>query len=384
MNHLSRFIQMVKNKTRNKKSSKKKGELMINPVYYLSAFGLAFLVALLMTPLSKKFAYKIGAVDQPKSRGMHKKPMPLAGGTAIIAGFYFSIILVSFFSSDLSLMKVVGLLVGGIVISILGLLDDLHDLSAKLRFIIQIVVAIFVVASGVYIKGSTLPIIGYVDFKWMGYIITVVWIVGVTNAFNWIDGLDGLATGISSIASLFLMFLAIMNIGTSGPLMVILAAALAGSCLGFLPHNFNPATIFMGSTGSTFLGFTLAVMSIQGNMKSHAALIIAGLILGLPVFDTLFAIARRILSGKSIVEADKGHIHHRLIAKGYSHKGAVITLYVISGLFGIAGVVFAKIQVTLAILIVAFLLYILLKGSIKMSFYEKDDEGSDQPSEESK
>lgn len=367
------IYELVKNNTKNKKSSEKKGEIMINPVYYLSAFGLAFLVSLLMTPFSKKFAFKIGAVDQPKSRGMHKKPMPLAGGTAIIAGFYVAILVVSFFNESMTLTNILGLLIGGVVIAVLGILDDLHDLSAKLRFVIQIVVAIFVVASGVYIKGSDVPFFDYIDFGWFGYIITVVWIVGVTNAVNWIDGLDGLATGVSSIASLFLMFFAILNVGASGPIMVIVAAALAGSCLGFLPHNFNPATIFMGSTGSTFLGFTLAVSSIQGMMKSHTALIIAILILGLPIFDTLFAIVRRVLTGKSIMEADRGHIHHRLIDRGYSHKGAVLTLYTISGLFGIAGILFAQIQVIFAILVVTVLLYVMLRGNIKMSFFEKED-----------
>lgn len=349
---------------------------MDNPMYYLLAFGLAFLVSLFMTPISKIIAHKIGAIDYPKKRGMHSKPMPLAGGTAIIFGFYFAVLVISALSSEMTIPSIFGLLIGGIVIAVLGVLDDIHDLSAKLRFIIQIAVAAMVVSTGIVIKGTTLPFIGFVDFGVFGYIITIIWIVGVTNAVNWIDGLDGLATGVSSIASLFLMFLSILNVdsmGPMGPITVILTAALAGACLGFLPHNFNPATIFMGSTGSTFLGFTLAVMSIQGMTKSHTALVIAVLILGLPIFDTLFAILRRLFTGKSIMEADRGHIHHRLIDKGYSQKKAVLTLYGISGCFGVAGILFAELEVILAVLLVAILLYVMLRDNINLSFFEKEE-----------
>ena len=173
--------------------------------------------------------------------------------------------------------------------------------------------------------------------------ITLFWIVGVTNAVNLIDGLDGLAAGVSSIAAICLMILSMFSPNPIGPVAAILMAALAGSCLGFLPYNFNPAKIFMGDTGSTFLGFVLAVSSIQGLIKGYTAvtILIAVLVLALPIFDTTFAILRRIISRRPIMEADRGHIHHRLVDKGYSQKQAVITLYGISGGFGIIGILLA-------------------------------------------
>lgn len=342
---------------------------MDNPFYYLLAFGLAFLVSLLMTPVSKKIAYYVGAIDQPKKRGMHNKPMPLAGGTAIIFGFYFSVLVISVMNSQMSLKSIFGLLIGGIIIGVIGLFDDMHDLSPKLRLVIQFGVALIVVFSGVIIERVGLPFFNdYIKLGIFKIPFTILWIVGVTNAVNWIDGLDGLAAGVSSIASLMLMFLALLNVNNPmGPIIIILSAALAGACLGFLPHNFNPATIFMGSTGSTFLGFSLAVISIQGYTKSQTALVIAVLILGLPIFDTLFAILRRLFTGKSIMQADRGHIHHRLVDKGYSQKKAVLTLYGISGCFGIAGILFAEAEIVLAGLLVAVLLYVMLKGNIKLT-----------------
>lgn len=351
---------------------------MENPIFYLVTFAIAFIVSLLMTPMSKVIAFKIGAVDRPKSRGMHSKTMPLAGGLSIILGFYVAIIVVMFMRHDLNMTNLLGLLIGGIIIGILGLFDDMKDLSPKLRLVIQLSVAILVVSSGVYIQQIAVPFTGhYLRLQGLpGQILTIIWIIGVTNAVNWIDGLDGLATGVSSIASLSLMFLALLNVNNipGGPIAVILTAALSGACLGFLPHNFNPATIFMGSTGSTFLGFVLAVLSIQNYQKSQTALVIAVLILGLPIFDTLFAIIRRILTKKPIMVGDRGHIHHRLVDKGYSHKNAVLILYVVSGCFGIAGILFAETEVILAVIMVAGLLYFLLKDQVdlKKLFHDKE------------
>jgi hypothetical protein len=186
-------------------------------------------------------------------------------------------------------------------------------------------------------------------------IATVVWIVGITNAVNFMDGLDGLATGISSIASLCMMFIAIIY---GDPISVLLTAALAGACLGFLPHNFSPASIFMGDTGSTFLGFTLAVISAESLLKSYTAItwVIPIIILGLPIFDTSFAIIRRLANGKSPMQADRGHLHHRLVDKGYSHRRAVLTLYVVASGFGIAGILMALNDMPLALVIIGLIL----------------------------
>ncbi|WP_273327198.1 glycosyltransferase family 4 protein [Vallitalea guaymasensis] len=328
---------------------------------YIIAFAIAFVIACFTTPLSKKFAYKVGAIDMPKARGMNTKPMPLAGGISIVLGFLVTIALIAPSIKDLELIHLLGLIIGGVVITIVGLLDDIYDLPAKLKLFFQILAALIVIITGTTIHAISWPWApgGVLLLGSFSNVITIIWIIGVTNAVNLIDGLDGLATGVSSIAALCLMFISILN---GEPTAVLLTAALAGSCLGFLPHNFNPATIYMGDTGSTFLGFTLSVISIQGFIKSYTAItiIVAVLILGLPIFDTFFAILRRIANGKPVMQADRGHLHHRLVDRGYSHKRAVLTLYGISGGFGIAGILIAMNDIMFALIIIGLILVVWL------------------------
>lgn len=312
---------------------------------YFIAFGMAFLISLLTTPLSKMIAFKVGAVDQPKARGMHDKPMPRMGGIAIFLGFIFTVLVVTPSVEAFEWKQISGLLVGGMIIFLLGFFDDIYNLNAKLKFLIQVIAALVVIYSDIRIEFVTWPFAegNILILEKISIPITLFWIVGVTNAVNLIDGLDGLAAGVSSIAAICLMILSMFSPNPIGPVAAILMAALAGSCLGFLPYNFNPAKIFMGDTGSTFLGFVLAVSSIQGLIKGYTAvtILIAVLVLALPIFDTTFAILRRIISRRPIMEADRGHIHHRLVDKGYSQKQAVITLYGISGGFGIIGILLA-------------------------------------------
>ncbi|GMQ57683.1 MraY family glycosyltransferase [Vallitalea sediminicola] len=328
---------------------------------YIIAFAIAFVIACSTTPLSRKFAYRVGAIDMPKARGMNTKPMPLAGGISIVLGFLITVALIAPSIDDLELKHLLGLIIGGIVITVVGLLDDIYDLPAKLKLFFQILAALIVIITGTTIQAVSWPWApgGVILLGSFSNVITIVWIIGVTNAVNLIDGLDGLATGVSSIAALCLMFISILN---GEPTAVLLTAALAGSCLGFLPHNFNPATIYMGDTGSTFLGFTLSVISIQGRIKSYTAItiIVAVLILGLPIFDTFFAILRRIANGKPVMQADRGHLHHRLVDRGYSHKRAVLTLYGISGGFGIAGILIAMNDVMFALIIIGLILVVWL------------------------
>lgn len=333
--------------------------------YYIGAFLLAFGITLLSTPISKKLAFRVGAIDQPKARGMHTKPMPLAGGTAIYFGFILTILLLAPWINGFDWNEILGLLIGGTIICIVGFFDDIYNLSAKIKFIIQcFAAAIVVIIFNISINIVTWPWApsGTIELGDFGIPLTILWIVGVTNAVNLIDGLDGLAAGVSSIAAIFLMLLSII-IGE--PVAIVLTAALAGSCLGFLPHNFNPATIFMGDTGSTFLGFVLAVISVQGLLKSYTAItiIIAVLVLGLPIFDTLFAIVRRILNGQPIMQADRGHLHHRLMDKGYSQRRAVLTLYGVSTGFGIAGILIASNDIILAFAILIIMLVLMVSNS---------------------
>jgi UDP-GlcNAc:undecaprenyl-phosphate GlcNAc-1-phosphate transferase len=310
---------------------------------YITAFVMAFVISFLTTPLAKKIAFKVGAVAHPRSRDMHSKPIPRMGGIAIVIGFLSTLIFVIPYITILDWKQIIGILTGAVFIFLLGFFDDIYELNAKLKFGVQLLAATIVTLSGVQVHFISIPFIeDYPMFlNALSIPITIIWIVGVTNAVNLIDGLDGLAAGVSSIASLCLM---ILSIHSGYPVAVLLTATLAGSCLGFLPYNFNPASIFMGDTGSTFLGFILAVTSVLGLLKGYtlATIFIAVLVLALPIFDTAFAILRRALSGKPIMAPDRGHLHHRLVDKGYTHKGAVVTLYGISGIFGLSAVAVAS------------------------------------------
>lgn len=327
--------------------------ILSNNWIYIAGFAMAFVISLLMTPFSKKFAFKVGAVAVPNARSMHQKPMPLAGGTAIVVGFAITVLILAPMMKSFRLENYVGLILGSILITVVGLLDDIYDLNARIKLFFQILAALIVVFTGTTIELISWPFAshGVLMLGPFSEIVTIIWIIGLTNAVNLIDGLDGLATGVSSIAALSLMFVSILF---KEPMVVLLTASLAGACIGFLPHNFNPATIFMGDTGSTFLGFTLAVISAKGFIKSYTAItiVVAILVLGLPIFDTSFAILRRLINRQPVMKADRGHLHHRLVDKGYSHKRAVLTLYGISGVFGIAGVLVAMNDTKLALFIV--------------------------------
>ncbi len=330
----------------------------------IAAFVLASVLSFASTPLVKLLAEKVGAVDVPNDeRRMHKTPIPRMGGLAIFLGFLFAVILFVDISTQLR-----GMLIGAIVIVILGIVDDIIPLPALLKFIVQILAAYIVVSHGTVIEKFTNPNIfsadPYIDLGVMSIPITIIWIVAITNAVNLIDGLDGLAVGVSSIAAFSLLLIAIFlpeyNIA-------ILMAALAGACIGFMPYNLNPAKIFMGDTGSTFLGFVLACVSIQGLFKFYALVSFAVpfLILGLPLFDTIFAIVRRILKGQNPMKADRGHVHHRLIDMGFNQKQTVTILYVMSGLLGLAAVILATTgELRALMLIFAVVLAVILGAKI--------------------
>lgn len=302
---------------------------------YIAAFASAFAITLVTTPFAKWVSIKAGAIDYPKDRGVHKKPMPRMGGVAIVLGFLITVLMINFFDHSMNQKQLIGFLVGAIIIAALGVWDDMKNLPAKLKFCVQIVAALIVILSGTQIQIVLWPVT--TTLQALSIPITLVWIVGVTNAVNLIDGLDGLAAGVTGIAALSLMVLCIFTGSTTA---VVLTAALAGACLGFLPRNFNPAEIFMGDTGSTFLGFVLAVTSILGVFKGYAllALSVSILCIGLPIFDTIFAMLRRMAKHQPIMQADRGHLHHRLIDRGCSQQQAVLIMYAISLLLGILAI----------------------------------------------
>ncbi len=294
---------------------------------YFIAFLVALMISYILTPYAIKLAHKIGAIDVPKdNRRVHKKPIPRLGGLAIYAAFILTALIMAPINRQL-----LGILAGATMIVGIGIIDDMKQISAKYKLLVQIVAAFVVIFSGVKMEYFSNPLNrGLIPLGIYSIPMTVFWIVGITNAVNLIDGLDGLAAGVSSIASITLAFVAYSN-GQS-QVAPILLLILAGGALGFLPYNFNPAKIFMGDTGSLLIGFVLASVSVAGVIKSATTIAVAipVLALGVPVFDTAFAIARRLVNRRPIMEADKGHLHHKLLEQGLSQKQTVLVLYMIS------------------------------------------------------
>ena len=299
----------------------------------------AFVVAAAVTPAAIKIAPKIGAMDIPKDeRRMHKKPMPRFGGIAIYLGIMAA--LAVFALKDKGITSV---MTGCTLIYMLGLIDDLKDLKPLVKLCGQIVCATVVYIMGVRIEFITNyfgP--GNMAFGDVAcFIITVLWLIAITNAVNLIDGLDGLAAGIAAISALCIGYVAYIH-GQYVPTLAMMA--IAGAALGFLPYNFNPAKIFMGDSGSELLGFSIAAVSILGTVKSATivVVIIPALVLGLPIFDTVMAIFRRLAKHQSIGTADKDHLHHRIMKAGFGQKRAVMILYCISGIMGLVAVLYSR------------------------------------------
>jgi UDP-GlcNAc:undecaprenyl-phosphate GlcNAc-1-phosphate transferase len=341
----------------------------------LAALLTAALVALISTPVVRSLAFRVGAVDVPKdARRMHTHPIPRMGGLAIFFGFILSVLIFLPLTQELR-----GMLLGSVVIVILGILDDIFALPALPKFFVQIGAALIAVLHGNRIEFLSNPNIFSQDLFWeLGLLavpITVFWIVGITNAVNLIDGLDGLACGVSTISSMTMLVIALI---VAEPDVALLMGALSGACIGFLPYNLNPAKIFMGDTGSTFLGFVLAVVSIQGLFKFYAIISFAVpfLMLGLPIFDTCFAILRRVSHGQSPMAPDRGHIHHRLIDMGFTQKQAVAVLYIISAILGLSAVVLTTIGVVRAML---FLLALCAAGAVAAKIYLDRTGGALEP-----
>lgn len=301
---------------------------------------IAGLISFLITPLVIKIAHRFGAVDIPKDeRRMHSKPMPLWGGIAIFTGFFTCM----FIFSNISSIKLWGLFIASVVVLITGMVDDVKPLGAKIKLLMQIIAAIILVKAGFEIKYFTdfFGDDGLIFLGSFGLPISVIWIVGVTNTVNLIDGLDGLAAGISAIAAVTLSYIAILNHQYEAAMITLI---LAGSSIGFLPYNFNPAKIFMGDAGALFLGLVLAAVSVEGALKGATALtvVVPILALGVPIFDTAFAIIRRLINGRPIMEADKGHLHHRFMSIGLGQRKTVLSMYLISALMGAGAIALLK------------------------------------------
>ncbi|MCF8011504.1 MAG: undecaprenyl/decaprenyl-phosphate alpha-N-acetylglucosaminyl 1-phosphate transferase [Clostridiales bacterium] len=339
----------------------------------LATLFTAFILSWIFTPWVKKKAFSWGAVDKPAARKVHKSAMPRIGGLAV----YMAFVPVVLLSGGLT-MPVYGMLLGGTLVMALGVVDDIRGLPARVKLVGQVAAASAVIPFGIKVQYITNPLSGDLFFLgWLAVPVTVFWIVSVINAINLIDGLDGLAGGVSCIAALTLAAVAwtqghMFNTpGMAG--VILLALAFAAAILGFLRHNFHPASIFLGDSGSMFLGFTLAVMSIMSFTKSATAIsvIIPLVILGLPLMDTFFAIIRRYYKQQPIFQPDKEHLHHRLMAIGFSHRQAVLVIYGLSVVLGISAVFLNVVSTDQAAVLLIILAVIAIVTANKVGYLGK-------------
>jgi len=332
-------------------------EYLQNPLVLIGIFGGSGLITTILTPLVIRFARKIGAIDRGGYRRSSSGSVPLLGGLGIAAPvtvIYFifglaGILIVAHWKfifiinqdwlnplmdyaagrSEYCTSFIV-MTVGGLAVLFLGLIDDLKGMRARIKLLGQLIIAVYICASGYYLQSMYIPLVGAVEFApGVGIMISIIWIVGLINAFNLIDGLDGLATGIALIASIALAILGATN---GNVFIVISCSVLAGSLAGFLVFNFPPASIFLGDTGSMFIGYSLATITLMGTYKAETAIIVLApmLALSFPIFETLISMVRRFIRGVPIFSGDYHHTHHRLLEKGFSKRQAVLILYLVT------------------------------------------------------
>ena len=321
--------------------------------YYLSriieALIISVVVAYLTAPLSIRLAHKLGVIDRPKdARRVHKKPIPRFGGMAIFLGSMAAMLIPAGMND-----KIKAAMIGGLLMYLLGIWDDIKDIKPAVKFLGQFVIASIVYGLGIRITfisnyfGATVTDshANVILSAGVAYIITVLWIIGITNAVNLMDGLDGLAAGSVAIMSLSLAYIAYIHGARLGSMPVCIAlVAVAGGCIGFLPYNFSPAKTFMGDGGALYLGYMIAVLSVISPLKRATVVgaIIPMLTLAVPIFDTMFAMLRRMLRHESIMKADKGHLHHHLMAAGFGQRRSVLIMYGIVGIMGEVAILISR------------------------------------------
>lgn len=315
---------------------------------------LPFVFVSLIIPYIKQLAIKIGAIDMPRTRHIHKRPIPKLGGVAIFLGFLLGYM---FFGTHSVMMNAI--LIGSFIILLVGVVDDITELGAKTQFIAQLVAACIIVFYGGIVLRDVSAFGIYINFSWFSYPLTIFFILGCINCINLIDGIDGLSGGISSIYFLTVGIIATIQ-GKTG-LDFVLAFVMLGSTLGFLLYNFNPASIFAGNSGSMFMGFIISIISLLGFKNvTMTSLIIPLLILAIPILDTLFAILRRTLKGTNPFEADRFHIHHQLLNRNFSQRATVMIILGIDLLFAAASIVYVLGDNKLGYIIYGILLFIVL------------------------
>ena len=315
---------------------------------------IAFIIVYALVPVMRWAAMRTGFVDMPTERKAHKHPLPMLGGAAMIIGFIIATTIVrhSVMHPSLRADKTfVGLLIGAFLMFLIGMVDDYaktrkKDFPAWPKFIIQILAASVLVYTGAVIKGIEDPIHNdyFISFApWISAVLTIIWVVGIVNVFNFLDGLDGLAGGIAAMSATTLLFISTMKGDISS---AISAAALIGGCLAFLRFNFYPARIIMGDAGSTFIGYVLAAVSVMGAFKSATAIsiFVPVLALGVPIFDAIYVVMRRVIEGRPVYKADRTHGHYRLMASGLTQVQTVSVMYLVALGFSVVAIAIALIN----------------------------------------
>jgi UDP-GlcNAc:undecaprenyl-phosphate GlcNAc-1-phosphate transferase len=327
------------------------------------ALMLAIGIPLVCTPLVKRLALFAGAVDKPGGRKQHNHIQPAWGGLGIYIGVAAGA-LVALPADN----RLLGLLGGGLLIMLVGMIDDWYQLSPAVKLAGQVAAAAVLVASGVQAAHFTNPFGGTINLGIFGVPVTIIWVVAIINAINLVDGLDGLAAGVAVISA---VTVAILANGSGAVGASICALLLAAACLGFLPYNYHPAKIFMGDTGSMFIGYMLASLATFGLTKSATAfsLILPILILGLPILDMLFAIVRRVINGQAIFRADRDHLHHRLLAMGLTHRQTVLVIYGLNLLLGASAVVLTHLTTDQGLLMLFVLLVAILYAANRVNLF---------------
>ncbi|MBF7017640.1 glycosyltransferase family 4 protein [Staphylococcus durrellii] len=301
-------------------------------MYTLLLIIFSMIVSLILTPIIIKVSQKMDIVDKPNYRKVHTKPVSVLGGTVILFSFLLGIWLGHPIETEVK-----PLVIGSVLIYLVGLIDDIYDLKPIIKLIGQIVAALVVVYYGVTIDFISLPIGPTIHFGILSVPITITWIVAITNAINLIDGLDGLASGVSAIALATIGFIAILQ---ANIFIIMICSVLIGALLGFLFFNFHPAKIFLGDSGALLIGFIVGFLSLLGFKNiTFVSLFFPIVILAVPFIDTLFAMIRRVKKGQHIMQADKSHLHHKLLDLGYSHRQTVLLIYSIAILFSLSSII---------------------------------------------
>lgn len=315
-----------------------------------------FITSLLLVPIAKKIAHHVGAIDMPNERKVHTKPMPRLGGLAIFISFLFGYILYGELTTQM-----LSILIGSFIIFLIGVFDDINPIKARYKFLVQTIAALIVVIYGqVFFTEITFLGLNLRFNLLTSYFLSTLFIVAISNAINLIDGLDGLAGGVSSIYFLTISIIAII-LGKFNGLDIIISLIMFGATLGFLVHNFPPAKIFMGDSGSLFLGFMIAVSALMSfKVATLTSLIIPLVILAIPIFDTALAIFRRLLKGENIGAPDKEHFHHQLLKLKFTPAMSVLVIYLINILFSSVSIFYAMGHVKEAMIVYLFLMLLLL------------------------